>query len=320
MENVYNIAYHPVSLPASFLLACMTTLTCFAHQEPVLHVFNRQNRAEIEQLESPLYDLYINSFHNVYREFWSDEFKDFMQKNFNHYFEKFKSTDSMTLVIAERDRDMCGWMLYDYDQETGQAIVELICVDTNVRRQGIGKRLISAIRGLAPAVKTISVVTKKINSISPHFYESLGFAKTNFMLPEYNADLMQGYEWNAEEKDASPADIYMSLLNHAGSSSDFAAYEFIFTHRFSPDVKKIVNGQCVADSRDALKQNWHTARATYGTWTIPSDYQVFPSPETNSVTIKHTAQTASNGTLLVIAILTLEEGRITEIFEVYSPV
>jgi|GEM_PF-2539112 len=198
MESTHTTTYARVGFTGLFFTI---TFACFAHQEPVLHVFNHEGAVEVERLQDALYDLYICSFHDVYREFWSEKFEHFMHKNFNHYFEKFKSTDSMTLVVAKHGQDICGWILFDYNQDKSQAIIELICVDIHMKRQGIGKRLVCAIRDLIPEVTTMSLVTKKINTISPHFYESLGFVKTDFMLPEYNAELMQGYEWNEESKD-----------------------------------------------------------------------------------------------------------------------
>ena len=57
-----------------------------------------------------------------------------------------------------------------------------------------GKALIFSIKNYASEVKSLAVVTRKINTISPLFYERLGFVKTNFMLAEYDADETQGYE------------------------------------------------------------------------------------------------------------------------------
>lgn len=177
------------------VIAASFILTLKAYQEPVFHVYGHEDAIAIEQLHDSLYELYIRSFHEIYREYWSEEFADFMQKAFDKYFKKLILTDAMTLVVATRDQDICGWILVDHKRESTRVIIELICVDSHVKRQGIGKRLIYAIRELFPEVTSVAVATMKFNTVARPFYESLGFIETDFMLPEYDPKRKQGYEW-----------------------------------------------------------------------------------------------------------------------------
>ena len=58
------------------------------------------------------------------------------------------------------------------------------------------------------------------------------------------------------------------------------------------------------------------AQEIYGKWQINNDYQLFPSLNTHSITIKFIAETAKIE-MLVIAILKIDtDGLITEVFEV----
>lgn len=99
----------------------------------------------------------------------------------------------MLLIAAHKDSEIVGWALFKRENES--ALLELLCISPQCWRQGIGRKLVFSICDYFPEVSHISVATRKINAISPHFYEGIGFKKTDFMLPEYSEENMQGFEW-----------------------------------------------------------------------------------------------------------------------------
>ena len=94
--------------------------------------------------------------------------------------------------VATMDDALVGWILFCKDQQ--RAIMDIICISPEYQRKGLGKKLIFSFRECWSEVTNLAVLTRKINAFSPLFYESLGFRKTNFMLPEYNPADVQGYE------------------------------------------------------------------------------------------------------------------------------
>lgn len=172
------------------LLSNLVIFPCYAAGG--LKVVKGSDLISAPQVELNLKTVYFKSFNEVYRSHWSMEFEEAVLGSFNTYIERLKQSNDMVLVMATMDDALSGWILFYKEQQ--RAIVELICISPEYQRKGLGKKLIFSIRECWPEVTSIAVVTRKINLISPLFYESLGFRKTNFMLPEYNPADMQGYE------------------------------------------------------------------------------------------------------------------------------
>ena len=87
---------------------------------------------------------------------------------------------------------------------------------------------------------------------------------------------------------------------------------------FAPRCKKIVNGKTLCVTNQQLRENLWKAQTVYGKWQVNKQYELYPSPSNNCVTMKYIAETTKSK-LLVIAILKLDsEGKITEIDEVYN--
>lgn len=166
-----------------FIVTCQNS---FAHQIRLL------NKQEYDASEHALKNIYAKSFYTVYEEHWSHELNESILEGFATYISRFKNSNDMLLALAQEDSNIIGWVLFYIEKQN--AIVELICVDPAHWRKGIGKSLIFSIKEYCPTIKRLAVVTRKINSITPKFYESLGFKKSNFMLPEYKTEDMQGYE------------------------------------------------------------------------------------------------------------------------------
>jgi ribosomal protein S18 acetylase RimI-like enzyme len=158
----------------------------FAHQIRLL------NKQEYNASEHALKNLYSKAFYAVYEEHWSRELNESILEVFTTYINRFNNSSDMLLVLAQEDSNIIGWVLFYIEKQN--AIVELICVDPAHWRKGIGKSLLFSIKEYYPTIKSLAVITRKINNITPKFYESLGFKKSNFMLPEYKTEDMQGYE------------------------------------------------------------------------------------------------------------------------------
>jgi N-acetylglutamate synthase-like GNAT family acetyltransferase len=157
-------------------------------------LIDRQTFLKAPDIEAHLKTIYLNAFSAVYKDYWSLEFEKKSIKYCNGHLEKFKTSNDMFLITILDHNALAGWALFQ--TEGLRAILEIICVDPVHWQKGLGKKLVFSIRTFCPKINTIIVFTRTINTISPLFYESLGFKKTDFSLPEYSKD--QGFEWVLE--------------------------------------------------------------------------------------------------------------------------
>lgn len=151
--------------------------------------------AQIETLKT----IFLDAFHTVYIKDWDAKIEQEQNYVFDNYICQFKTDPQMILFVAHKDDQLAGWALFKKIDEEN-AILEIICISPKFWRQGIGKKLVFAICDLYPSICHLSLITRKINPISPQFYETLGFKKTDFSLPEYQGfDSLQGFEWRKYE-------------------------------------------------------------------------------------------------------------------------
>lgn len=158
-----------------------------------LCMLNQKTFLEDPKIEEIIKGICLSAFESVYKDEWSADFEHYMLQFFNAHIEKFKTNNDMVLVVGTIDNKIGGWVLLYKEDE--HAVIELLCIEPGYWRQGLGKKLVFSIRDSFPEITRLAVVTRKQNTISPSFYQSLGFKKTSFSLPEYNRDEMQGFEW-----------------------------------------------------------------------------------------------------------------------------
>ncbi|CAN5202770.1 hypothetical protein BH09DEP1_BH09DEP1_3230 [soil metagenome] len=143
-----------------------------------------------------LKDVFMDAFHSVYLKDWTLEIEEQTHNVFENYISQYQTNCTMNLVIVLKDNQIAGWALFKKENDA-DAILEILCISPHYWRQGIGKQLAFSICDLYPTINHISLMTRKINPISPQFYEALGFRKTDFSLPEYaNIENLLGYEWH----------------------------------------------------------------------------------------------------------------------------
>lgn len=157
-----------------------------------LEMLDKERMMNLCAIEQELQKVYMASFGKIYKDYWTSELEQRCIDGFNNYIGQLKQNDALFLVVAKKDEQVAGWILFLCKEQS--AIIELICVNPEYQRQGIGKALIFSIKDYARHIQSLAVVTRKINAVSPIFYENLGFVRTSFMLPEYSADEVQGYE------------------------------------------------------------------------------------------------------------------------------
>ena len=143
-----------------------------------------------------LKDIFMDSFHAVYIKDWTPEIAQQTKNIFESYISQYQINSAMILVTVSKDEQMAGWALFKKQTDT-DVILEILCISPHFWRQGIGTQLVFSLCDEYPSINHISLMTRKINLISPQFYEALGFKKTDFCLPEYgNFENLQGYEWH----------------------------------------------------------------------------------------------------------------------------
>lgn len=153
---------------------------------------------DTSEIEQQLHHVYMNAFSTIYHDSWV-EVKPLILRNFPMYLAKFKQEQGWLLVAAEVNDVMAGWALFYINKNDKQAVLEILCIDPAYWRQGLGKKLTFAVRDYYADVTKISLVTSRFNTVSPLFYQSLGFKKVDCMLPEYTVDQVQGFEWVAQD-------------------------------------------------------------------------------------------------------------------------
>jgi ribosomal protein S18 acetylase RimI-like enzyme len=160
--------------------------------EITLSKYDLHDVPEICAIEPILKKIYLQSFSHVYKDYWTESFRQSFIHHFDTYFETLKKNEHIFLVVAKKNARIAGWMLVLCHEQL--AIIDMICVDPVFQQQGIGTSLVFSIKNYVPHLRSIAVVTKKINAVSPLFYETLGFVKTNFLHADYRADEVQGYQ------------------------------------------------------------------------------------------------------------------------------
>ncbi len=159
--------------------------------------YDNHDAPTICEIVPSMKSVYIDAFGQVYKDHWAGPLEESFVQYFDDYFDKLEQSHNMLLVVAEKNGQVVGWILFLCSERS--AIIDILCVDPSFQQQGVGKALVSSIKEYAPDVKSVAVVTQKINTMSPFFYERLGFVKTNFLYDDHSADEVQGYELIIED-------------------------------------------------------------------------------------------------------------------------
>lgn len=171
--------------------------TSIKSQETNIQILNAGEAlpAQIQELNT----VFMDAFSAVYSKDWDAKIEQQTKHIFESYICQFQTNPEMILFVAEKDEQIAGWALFKkLDDEN--VILDILCISPYFWRQGIGKKLAFAICDTHPSINHISLMTRKINPISPQFYEALGFKKTDFYLPEYKEyENLQGFEWQKLE-------------------------------------------------------------------------------------------------------------------------
>jgi ribosomal protein S18 acetylase RimI-like enzyme len=157
------------------------------HQPVDLSIFDAKTITQKQILD--LKSIYLDAFHSVYIKDWDEKLAQRVHDIFQYYISQYYIDTELILIVANKDDQLAGWALFR-KKDNENAIVEILCVDPQFWRQGIGKKLVFAICELYPTISHISLETRTINPITPQFYEAIGFKKADFNSPEYI-----GYEW-----------------------------------------------------------------------------------------------------------------------------
>jgi|ERR1700733_6912245 len=177
------------------LLFILSTITFSMHATDItLYKYDVHNILAICAIETTLKTIYLDAFEQVYRNHWTAQFEQSYINFFDNHIEKLKHSDGMLLVVAKKDNQVAGWILFQcYEQS---AVIEIICVNPTFQQQGIGKALVFSIKDYTLKIKSVTVATQKINTVSPLFYEKLGFIKTNSIPSDDNLPYeKQEYEY-----------------------------------------------------------------------------------------------------------------------------
>lgn len=145
-------------------------------------------------LESTLQKIFLNAFSTAYKSCWSEIEKSQLDF-YADTIALFKKEKNMLLIVAQTGLTVAGWALF-HKNNKHEVRLEVICIDPAFWRQGLGKKLVFSIIKYWSDVTTIVVSTRMINTLSPQFYESLGFKKTaGITTSEYAPEGLQNFEW-----------------------------------------------------------------------------------------------------------------------------
>jgi ribosomal protein S18 acetylase RimI-like enzyme len=96
---------------------------------------------------------------------------------------------------AKFEGAVVGYISFSNDNEANTMYINQLAVVPKFSNQGIGKALVFSIFTQLPNTKRLVVITRKINKNSIHFYEKLGFHKSEYMRSGYDSNLYVGYEY-----------------------------------------------------------------------------------------------------------------------------
>lgn len=171
--------------------------TSIQSQETNIQILNAGETlpAQIQELNT----VFMDAFSAVYSKYWDAKIEQQTKDVFANYISQFHTSPQMVLFVAKKESQVAGWALFKkLDDEN--AILEILCISPSFWRQGIGKKLVFSICDFCPTICHIALMTRKINPISPEFYEAMGFKKTDFCLPEYEQyENLLGFEWRKNE-------------------------------------------------------------------------------------------------------------------------
>lgn len=105
-------------------------------------------------------------------------------------------------------------------------------------------------------------------------------------------------------------------FQHAFGQGVAKDYESLIATLFTPKFKKIANGNELATERSHLLAQLLGVKDFAGSWSIQSQ-EIIPSQDNKKCTIKYALKSERAGQLIVIAILTLSQGKIDQIDEVF---
>jgi hypothetical protein len=110
---------------------------------------------------------------------------------------------------------------------------------------------------------------------------------------------------------------YVGFLEQFGAQDQGNVKELMGS-LFASDCQKIVNGKTITHTVDELYNQMAKAKEVVGTWSVNIVNPVMVNTETNTVVIHYEILTQEAGTFVVMKFLTVDNGLVTEINEVYN--
>ncbi|MGE0009592.1 MAG: hypothetical protein AB7F19_03540 [Candidatus Babeliales bacterium] len=110
---------------------------------------------------------------------------------------------------------------------------------------------------------------------------------------------------------------YTNFLAQFGSA-DQGDIKGFMASLFADDCQKVVNGKVITRTVDELYNQLATAKVGAGLWSVNIVNVMMVNVEANKVLIHYEIPTEHIGTFVVMKFLTIDNGMITEINEVYN--
>lgn len=93
-------------------------------------------------------------------------------------------------------------------------------------------------------------------------------------------------------------------------------YENIIRRLFTPDLEKVANGNKLANERAQLLPQLNSVKDFAGAWSIQT-IEIIPSADNTKYTNRYSLKSEKGGQFEIIAILSIREGQIHRIDEIY---
>lgn len=110
---------------------------------------------------------------------------------------------------------------------------------------------------------------------------------------------------------------YVNFLEQFGAE-DSGDIKELMASLFADDCQKVVNGKIITHSVQELYTQMAQAKEVVGTWSVRLMNPTVVSADTNMIVIHYKISTEKIGTFVVMKFLTVDNGFITEINEVYN--
>jgi ribosomal protein S18 acetylase RimI-like enzyme len=159
----------------------------------------------------------------------TDDMRCFYESYFDSELAHFQQGKLIWVQAFDRER-LVGWATFELEKQEKHAVyMNLLVVDPDEQRRGIGKHLTFSIRShdLYPETQFIDLLIRKVNESGRRFYEKIGFFDFQHSVQDNFVDqsLLTGLRWSLEGRMKESDRVNCDFYNSSGESFNTIPFE-----------------------------------------------------------------------------------------------